>query len=215
MLCWTKVTVRQQVFHSSRGSLLGTDTRCPTIDYHHHSRLGRMSKRACKRMQCCPMCSSPVLPEINALFNHMVEFHYTRQQRGKETCVRQSAHTCTILLCIRRSVEAIVAQLPRVAAPAAAQPPAPAPQPEIAEVQKVAATSGSSGSRRSTECRTTGQLREFYHHWNEADKVKATEQRTRNEMHKMWDHVIMWEEMHKMWEEAAKVKAKVKKHIIN
>ena len=30
MLCWTEVAVRQQVFHSSRGSLLGIDTRCPT-----------------------------------------------------------------------------------------------------------------------------------------------------------------------------------------
>ena len=70
------------------------------------------------------MCSTPVLPEVNALFNHLLEFHHSRQQRAKDTCVRQSAHTCTALLCIRRTVEAIVAQIQRVAAPAAAQPSA-------------------------------------------------------------------------------------------
>jgi hypothetical protein len=87
----------------------------------------RVSNRVANRTTCCPMCTTPVLPEVNALFNHLLESHYSKQQRVRETCVRQCAHICTALLCIRRSVEAIVAQLPRVAAPAAAQPPAPDP----------------------------------------------------------------------------------------
>ena len=90
-------------------------------------------------------------------------------------------------------------------------------QKEIAEVRKVAATSGSSGSWRSTECRTTGQWREFYYHWAEADKA---ERRTRQKMRKMWAHTKAAAEKaaKAAAEEAAKVKAadeeaaKVKAH---
>jgi hypothetical protein len=90
-------------------------------------------------------------------------------------------------------------------------------QKEIAEVRKVAATSGSSGSWRSTECRTTGQWREFYYHWAEAEKA---ERRTRQEMRKMWAHTKAAAEKaaKAAAEEAAKVKAadeeaaKVKAH---
>ena len=87
----------------------------------------QVSKRVLNRTTCCPNCTKPVLPEVNALFNHLLESHYSKQQRTRETCVLQSAHICTANLCVRRSVEDIVAKLPRVAAPAAAQPPAPDP----------------------------------------------------------------------------------------
>ena len=62
------------------------------------------------RTTCCPVCTTAVFPEVNALFIHMLESHHTPQQRAGGTCARQSAHPCTALLCIRRSaVEAIEA----------------------------------------------------------------------------------------------------------